>query len=112
MLRTASPDDVGISVSYPLPGTPFYERVQNDLREKTNWTDSDDLDLLFRGTYPPAFYRAVYRRVHSELRLRKEVARLPHPGAIARSMKHFAGLLWSYLEVSSRRRKRNPALLP
>jgi radical SAM superfamily enzyme YgiQ (UPF0313 family) len=112
MVRTARPDEVGISVSYPLPGTPFYERVQSDLRGKTNWTDSDDLDLLFRGTYPPAFYRALYRRVHSELRLRKEVSHLPQPGAIARSVKHFAGLVWSQIEVSAERRKRNPALLP
>jgi len=27
LLDAARPDDVGISVSYPLPGTPFYQQV-------------------------------------------------------------------------------------
>jgi anaerobic magnesium-protoporphyrin IX monomethyl ester cyclase len=93
-----------------LPGTKFHERVQKDLREKTNWTDSDDLDLMFRGTYAPEFYRALYRLVHSEFRLRKEISRFPHPGAIARSMKHFAGHVAARLAVESHSRRRNPAL--
>jgi len=111
MVRAARPDDIGISVSYPLPGTPFHERVQKDLRQKTNWTDSDDLDLMFRGTYAPEFYRALYKLVHSDFRLRRELARFPHPGAIARSVKHLAGLVSARVAVESRARRRNPAFL-
>jgi radical SAM superfamily enzyme YgiQ (UPF0313 family) len=109
MVRRARPDDIGISVSYPLPGTPFHDRVRSELGEKTNWTDSDDLDLMFRGTYAPEFYRALYQLVHSEVRLRREIERLPRPSAIARSMKHFGGLLFSRIAVEARAR-RNPAL--
>ncbi len=109
MVRRARPDDIGISVSYPLPGTSFYDRVRSELGEKTNWTDSDDLDLMFRGTYAPDFYRALYNLVHSEFRLRRELRHLPHPSAIARSMKHFAGLLAARVAVEARAR-RNPAL--
>ena len=43
MVRETRPDDLGISVSYPLPGTKFYERVREQLGEKTNWVDSEDL---------------------------------------------------------------------
>jgi radical SAM superfamily enzyme YgiQ (UPF0313 family) len=111
MVRAARPDDIGISVSYPLPGTPFHERVQRDLREKTNWTDSNDLDLMFRGTYAPEFYRALYKLVHSDFRLRRELARYPHPGAIARSVKHLAGLVSARIEVESKGRRRNPVFL-
>lgn len=33
LLNECLPDDVGISVSYPLPGTGFYEKVKGDLKE-------------------------------------------------------------------------------
>ena len=32
----ARPDDVGVSVSYPLPGTKFYELVKEQLGDKTS----------------------------------------------------------------------------
>jgi anaerobic magnesium-protoporphyrin IX monomethyl ester cyclase len=71
MVRNCAPDDIGISVSYPLPGTPFYERVHAQLGMKQNWTDSGDLALLYRGTYVPAFYRALHASVHAEFRARR-----------------------------------------
>ena len=64
MINRLLPDSLGISISYPLPGTVFYDRVKADLKEKTNWTDSDELKLMFRNTYPPAFYRQLHRYVH------------------------------------------------
>ena len=71
MVRETMPDDIGISVSYPLPGTKFYERVKSELGEKQNWTDSDDLAMLYRGSFPPTFYRVLHRAVHAEFRLRR-----------------------------------------
>ena len=37
MIRQTLPDDIGVSVSYPLPGTEFYERVKHELQSKTHW---------------------------------------------------------------------------
>jgi radical SAM superfamily enzyme YgiQ (UPF0313 family) len=71
MVRRCRPDDIGVSVSYPLPGTPFYERVKADLGGKTNWQDSDDLAMLYRGPYTTEFYRTLYRVVHKEFRIRR-----------------------------------------
>jgi radical SAM superfamily enzyme YgiQ (UPF0313 family) len=71
MVRDCQPDDIGISVSYPLPGTRFYERVRSELGGKHNWEHSDDLDLMFRGQYQPDFYRQLHRVVHQEFRLHK-----------------------------------------
>lgn len=71
MVRRLMPDDIGISVSYPLPGTTFYERVQPRLGEKRNWVDSDDLDPIYPSLYDRAFYRALHRRVHAEFRARR-----------------------------------------
>ena len=71
MVRECMPDDIGISVSYPLPGTKFFERVKLELGEKQNWTDSEDLAMLYRGPFPTEFYRILHGRVHYEFRLRK-----------------------------------------
>lgn len=73
MILNCIPEDIGISVSYPLPGTVFYSRVREDLKNKTNWIDSDDLDMMFSGTYEKAFYKLLHRFVHIEYRLYKIV---------------------------------------
>jgi len=68
MINQLLPHEIGISVSYPLPGTVFFEKVKADMKEKTNWTDSDELALLFRNTYQPAFYKQLHRYVHKSYR--------------------------------------------
>ena len=67
LVRKLRPDDIGISFSYPLPGTPFYERVRSQLGPKRNWTDSDDLCIMFRAAYKTDFYRAVREALHAEV---------------------------------------------
>jgi len=71
MIRKVMPDELGISVSYPLPGTRFYERVESELGDVRNWKDSDDLAMLFKGPYNTRFYRALHRWVHSDINLRR-----------------------------------------
>ncbi len=66
-VRSTRPDDIGVSFSYPLPGTVFYERVQAQLGEKRNWTASDDLCILFGAAYTTEFYRAVRDALHAEV---------------------------------------------
>jgi anaerobic magnesium-protoporphyrin IX monomethyl ester cyclase len=68
MLRETQPDDIGVSVSYPLPGTRFYERVSAQLGPKSNWSDSADLAMMFRGEYSSEFYRALADALHREVR--------------------------------------------
>ena len=68
MIKELVPDNLGISVSYPLPGTKFYDKVKDDLQLKANWTDSDDLAMLFKGTFSSAFYKKLQRYVHKEYR--------------------------------------------
>lgn len=104
LVRDCLPDDIGISVSYPLPGTPFHERVKEQLGQKRNWSDSEDMAMLYRGPYGTAFYRQVHRVLHREFRLRrgwadlKRWARHPTPpgprqlGRVARTILHGATL--------------------
>lgn len=67
LIERARPDDIGVSVSYPLPGTPFYERVKSQLGAKTHWQESNDLEMMFRGTYSSEFYRAVRELLHDQV---------------------------------------------
>jgi anaerobic magnesium-protoporphyrin IX monomethyl ester cyclase len=71
MVLQCMPDDIGISVSYPLPGTPFHERVRAELGGKRNWLDSADLAMLYRGRYSTRFYRRLHGVVHKEFRLHR-----------------------------------------
>lgn len=71
MIRRIMPDELGISVSYPLPGTRFYDRVKAELGETRHWQDSNDLAMLFKGPFNTLFYRALHRYVHSDLAMRR-----------------------------------------
>ncbi len=64
LIKRCKPDDIGISVSYPLPGTKFYEAVKNQLKEKKNWTDSNDLAMMFSGTFNQDFYKKLHSYTH------------------------------------------------
>ena len=67
LVRETRPDDIGISFSYPLPGTEFHDRVRAQLGPKRNWTDSDDLCIMFKAGYTTEFYRAVRDALHAEV---------------------------------------------
>lgn len=71
MLKKLQPHDIGISVSYPLPGTKFYDKVKTLLGEKQNWEVSDDLAMMYPATYSPDFYRRLHRLVHKQFRLQQ-----------------------------------------
>ncbi len=68
MIATNKPDDIGVSVSYPLPGTPFYDQVKKDFEAKQNWADSDDLAMMFQGTFNSAYYKILHRYTHKVFR--------------------------------------------
>lgn len=79
LVRDTRPDDIGVSFSYPLPNTRFYERVRQQLGAKQNWCDSDDLCVMFKGAYTDVFYRAVRDALHAEVDSWKPVAESPKP---------------------------------
>jgi anaerobic magnesium-protoporphyrin IX monomethyl ester cyclase len=67
LVRETAPDDIGVSVSYPLPGTGFHRMVSSQLGPKENWSDSDDLDMMFQGAFTTEFYRALADALHAEV---------------------------------------------
>ncbi len=67
LVHDTRPDDIGVSVSYPLPGTRFFDRVRAQLGKKTNWSDSEDLSMMFQGAYTDEFYRALHDALHAQV---------------------------------------------
>jgi anaerobic magnesium-protoporphyrin IX monomethyl ester cyclase len=43
--------------------------VKEQLHGKTHWEESDDLDMMFQGTYRSEFYRAVRNLLHDQVTL-------------------------------------------
>src|SRR5215471_19196510 len=68
LVRQERPDDIGVSVSYPLPGTKFHDLVRGQLGLHTNWLHTDELAMLFQGTYATPFYRRLRDALHDEVR--------------------------------------------
>jgi anaerobic magnesium-protoporphyrin IX monomethyl ester cyclase len=95
LLATACPDDVGVSVSYPLPGTRFHALVKAELGSKTHWQDSDDLAMMFRGTYTSEFYRAVRDLLHEQVSLQAPASRTP--SCAVRDVRRSLELRWQEL---------------
>jgi anaerobic magnesium-protoporphyrin IX monomethyl ester cyclase len=100
MVRECAPDDIGISVSYPLPGTKFFERVKLELGDRQNWIDSEDLAMLYRGPFPTEFYRVLHGRVHYEFRAWKAL-RQPSLKGLVNFPRNLAGLARSEMQLRS-----------
>jgi anaerobic magnesium-protoporphyrin IX monomethyl ester cyclase len=92
LVRELAPDDIGVSVSYPLPGTGFHDAVQARLGDKRNWDESADLDPLFPGLYSRDFYRRLSRTVHAEFRTRHALRALRKPFGVD-SLRALRGLV-------------------
>jgi len=68
MVRDVRPDDIGVSVSYPMPNTRFHQIVQAEIGTQANWRDSADLAMMYQGAFPTEFYRALADALHAEVR--------------------------------------------
>jgi hypothetical protein len=118
MVRDCRPDDIGMSVSYPMPGTRFFAAVQHELGSKQNWQDSDDLAMLYHGPFGTAFYRVLHKVLHREFRaqrawddllptLRRPLGLRPRHLRLARSVV-YSKLMLPLLRLELARRARAP----
>src|SRR5438309_4523980 len=123
LVRDCRPDDIGMSVSYPLPGTKFHKAVSEQLGLQQNWLDSRDLAMMYRGPFSTAFYRKLHAVLHHEFRLRKAWAMLRRPAthrgsrgrrlrSVAGAVYHGAALPLSRLQLEILARGRHAGLSP
>ncbi len=94
LLFSQMPHDIGVSVSYPLPGTKFFDIVKSQLNDKANWEDSDELLLMYKSTYAPKFYKKLHRFIHKRFRQKQIQAKMKGG--------NFSNLLrWAYFKTMS-----------
>lgn len=74
MVLDVAPESISTTVAYPIKGTPLYEGVHG-LMGGGAWSQSDDVELMFRNRYPARFYRWTVFRVNTSLRLRRMLGR-------------------------------------
>jgi anaerobic magnesium-protoporphyrin IX monomethyl ester cyclase len=90
------PDEIGISVSYPLPGTKFHEKVKMMMKEKQNWSDSDDLAMMFENQYAPKYYKVLHRYVHNRYRIQRGLNQLKKSISLSRkSLRYFLSMIYN-----------------
>ena len=118
LVRRTQPDEIGVSVSYPLPGTKFYEHVRAELGTKQNWLDSEDLSVMFQGAYTTEFYRALRDALHAEVetwswKARRESAAFTEAWQAADAGSSRVAALWQRVEeLEQTCRNAEPTLLP
>lgn len=76
MVRELAPDAIGVSVSYPLPGTAFWERTLGGSADAASarWSGSMENRVMYASPFPQAVYdhaRELLRAEHAMLQLRR-----------------------------------------
>jgi anaerobic magnesium-protoporphyrin IX monomethyl ester cyclase len=97
IIEQLQPHDIGVSVSYPLPETKFYEKVKSTLTEKKNWDDTNDFEMMYKATYPTDFYRHLQLYTHKKFRIRKKEKRFSEK---IKSVYHYFGMLYHKNKVN------------
>jgi anaerobic magnesium-protoporphyrin IX monomethyl ester cyclase len=65
--KACQPDVCFTTVSYPIKGTPYYERVSSRLISLGPWTHSTDRDIRIKGRHSRRFYEYADDLLKSEL---------------------------------------------
>lgn len=75
-VKQCRPDACFTTVSYPIKGTPYFERVAPRLLNVLNWNSSTDRDLRIKGRHSRRFYQ------YADELLRSEIAEVPDAARI------------------------------
>lgn len=66
-LKKCRPDVYFTTVSYPIKGTPYFEKVKSRLVNIRPWSDSTDRDFAITGRHSRLFYDAANELLRSEM---------------------------------------------
>lgn len=75
-VRKCRPDIYFTTVSYPIKGTPYFERIADKLINPRPWNQTTDREFKVRGRHLRNFYR------HADELLRSETAEQPDPARV------------------------------
>ena len=66
-LKRTAPDIFLTTVSYPIKGTPYYDRVASRIVASTSWAERTDRDLVIRGRPSRRYYEFARRWITAEV---------------------------------------------
>lgn len=66
-LKATSPSTFLTTVSYPIRGTPYYERVKDRIAARAPWAERTDRDLVVRGRPTRRYYDFARRWITGEV---------------------------------------------
>lgn len=72
LIRDLAPVDYSTSVAFPMPGTDFYELVQNFMHADSRWAEEDPDSVKWEAPFSGGFYRAIESLLHAEYDLKLE----------------------------------------
>ena len=67
----SQPDIFFTTVSYPIKGTPYYRKVQDQLVQLAPWGKTSDREIKIRGRHSRQFYGFADKLLRSEVQLAK-----------------------------------------
>jgi len=68
-VSTSQPDIFFTTISYPIKGTPYYNKISDRLVQLQTWAKTSDRELKVKGRHTKSFY------VYADKLLRDEVTR-------------------------------------
>jgi len=74
LIRELKPDNLGVSIAYPVPGTEFYDSVKSILAEEIEelWDEvSSGYKLLFNAEFSEKYYTNLIRYIFNRLSLQR-----------------------------------------
>ena len=105
-VSTSQPDIFFTTVSYPIKGTPYYNKVADRLVQLQPWGESSDRELKIAGRHSQQFYRYADKLLKDEVQLARlagtPAANSEHAAGLRKSIQTFrAGMLSSVSEVEA-----------
>ena len=68
-LKTALPDDVLSTLSYPIKGTPYYDQVADRLVMQGDWASTTERDAKIKGRHSRLYYNSIEAWIQAEVQL-------------------------------------------
>jgi radical SAM superfamily enzyme YgiQ (UPF0313 family) len=105
-VSTSKPDIFFTTVSYPIKGTPYYNKIADRLVQLQPWATSSDRDLRIKGRHSQQFYRYADKLLKEEVQLARLAGTAAANSEGAASLRHSiqvtrAGMLSSVSEVEA-----------
>ena len=66
-VKIANPDVFFTTVSYPIKGTPYFDRVHDRIESPRPWSDSTDRDYVIRDRRDKSYYKLADRWLRNEV---------------------------------------------